>query len=134
MFANPRPVHGPLCCALERITLKKSLSGPEVAYPIQAIRLGSDVTIIALTSEVVVDYSLRLKRQLAQPPAMVWVAGYCNGYFGYIPSDRVLAEGDYEADGWKMPIEEPIVTKALELVRRTDAAEPAAPPSGKSTK
>lgn len=27
----------------------------------------------------------------------------CNGYFGYIPSNRILEEGGYEADGWKTP-------------------------------
>jgi hypothetical protein len=118
LFADPRPLRGPLSCAMEKIRLVKSPERPALEYPIQVIRLGSDVTLVALASEVVVDYSLRLKRQLARPPAMVWVAGYSNGYFGYIPSDRVLEEGGYEADGWKTPIEEPIVAKALELERR----------------
>jgi hypothetical protein len=80
------------------------------------IQFGSDLTLVALGSEVVVDYSLRLKRELAGGPA-VWIAGYCNAYFGYIPSNRVLKEGGYEADGWKTPIEEPIVAKALQLNR-----------------
>jgi hypothetical protein len=72
---------------------------------------------------------------------MVWVAGYCNGYFGYIPSNRVLEEGGYEADGWKTPIEEPIVAKALELERRLAApassgvtAKPTTPDRPKGTK
>jgi hypothetical protein len=26
----------------------------------------------------------------------VWVAGYSNDYFGYLPSRRVLTEGGYE--------------------------------------
>lgn len=118
LFANPRPLRGPLRCAMEKIRLVKSPERPALEYPVQVIRFGPDVTLLALASEVVVDYSLRLKRQLARPPAMVWVAGYCNGYFGYIPSDRVVKEGGYEADGWKTPIEEPIVAKALELERR----------------
>ena len=71
-----------------------------------------------LASEVVVDYSLRLKRELACPPAMVWVAGYTNGYFGYIPSERVLAEGGYEAPAYAPGIEERIVGKAKELCRQ----------------
>lgn len=118
-FANPRPLTGSLCSAMEKISLHKAPKGPEQVYPIQVIRIGNDVTLIALASEVVVDYSLRLKRELAQPPALVWVAGYCNGYFGYIPSDRILNEGGYEADGWKQSIEEPIISKSLELIRRT---------------
>jgi len=84
------------------------------------IRLGSDVTLIALASEIVVDYSLRLKRELANPPGMVWVAGYSNGYFGYIPSARVLAEGGYEAPAYAPTIEETIVGKAKELVKRLE--------------
>jgi neutral ceramidase len=138
LSANPRPVRGPLACAMETIRLVKSLERPALEYPIQVIRLGPDVTLVALASEVVVDYSLRLKRQLARPPAMVWVAGYCNGYFGYIPSDRVLGEGGYEADGWKTPIEETIVAKALELERRLAgpgrAAVPVKPPMAERPK
>lgn len=125
LFANLRPLRGSLRSAMEKIPLQKSPERPELAYPIQVIQLGSDVTLVALTSEVVVDYSLRLKRQLAKQPAMTWVGGYCNGYFGYIPSSRIVEEGGYEADGWKKSIEEPIVAKALELVRHTASSAPA---------
>jgi len=65
-------------------------------YLVQVIRFGEDLTIIALAGEVVVDYSLRLKRELG-PSA--WVMGYCNDVFGYVPSTRVLKEGGYEAGG-----------------------------------
>lgn len=127
LLANPRPLHGTLGCAMEKIRLEKSPDRPALEYPIQVIRLGDDVTLVALASEVVVDYSLRLKRHLAKPPAMVWVAAYCNGYFGYIPSNRVLEEGGYEADGWKTPIEEPIVAKVLQLQQRLAAPAPSEP-------
>lgn len=63
----------------------------------QVIRFGSDLTLIAMSGEVVVDYSLRLKREL--PEENVWVAGYSNDVFGYVPSQRVLKEGGYEAGG-----------------------------------
>ena len=129
LFAYPRPLDGSLHTAMERIRLQKTPGRPDLEYPVQVISLGPDVTLIVLASEVTVDYSLRLKRQLAKPPAMIWVAGYCNAYFGYIPSDRVLAEGGYEADGWKTPIEERIIAKALELVR--SASAPAMVKAGK---
>jgi hypothetical protein len=117
-FANPRPLTGPLRCALEEIELGRADEEDEKrVYPIQVIRLGDDVTLVALASEVVVDYSLRLKRELGHPPAMLWVAGYCNGYFGYIPSARVLAEGGYEAPAYAPTIEEQIVAKVHEMVR-----------------
>lgn len=67
-----------------------------VAYPVQAIRFGPDWTVLALGGEVVVDYSLRAKKQY--PKETLVVAGYCNDVMSYIPSLRVLREGGYEAD------------------------------------
>jgi hypothetical protein len=62
--------------------------------PVQVWRLGSGLTLIALGGEVVVDYALRLAREY--PGRNLWVAGYCNDVFGYVPSLRVLREGGYE--------------------------------------
>ena len=39
--------------------------------------------------EVVVDYSLRLRRELDRN--RLWVVGYANHVPGYVPSERVLA-------------------------------------------
>jgi hypothetical protein len=90
---------------------------PGRQYPVQVIRLGDDMTLVTLGAEVVVDYSLRLKRELAGK-AVVWVAGYSNDYGGYIPSLRVLKEGGYEAPDYKPDIEERIVGKVHELYNR----------------
>jgi hypothetical protein len=62
-------------------------------YPVQAWKLG-DLTWIFLGGEVVVDYSLRLKRNLGS--SHTWVSSYCNDVCAYIPSLRVLKEGGYE--------------------------------------
>lgn len=67
----------------------------EYDYLVQAVRFGDDLLLVALAGEVVVDYSLRLKQELAGP--RVWIAGYSNDVFGYVPSVRVLNEGGYEA-------------------------------------
>ena len=67
----------------------------EVAYPVQAIRFGRDLAIVALGGEVVVDYALRLKKEF--PKERLIVAGYSNDVMCYIPSARVLREGGYEA-------------------------------------
>src|SRR5207253_9606551 len=64
--------------------------------PVQVWRLGKDLTVVALGGEVVVDYALRLKRELRD--GNVWVAGYANDVFAYVPSARILFEGGYEAD------------------------------------
>ena len=66
-----------------------------VAYPVQAVRFGKDLTILALGGEVVIDYDLRAKREF--PNANLVVAGYSNDVMCYIPSKRVLGEGGYEA-------------------------------------
>lgn len=99
----------------------------EYPYWVQVIRLGNELTLVALAGEVVVDYSLRLKRELAD--TTLWVAGYSNDVFGYVPSHRVLREGGYEGGGAMLytalpgpfaeDVEERIVTKVHELYRRT---------------
>jgi len=122
LFANPRPLHGSLRYALEYVDLPWVDETKEKRhYPVQVLRLGNDVTLVALASEVVVDYSLRLKRDLARPLAIVWVAGYSNGYYGYVPSERVLAEGGYEAPAYAPGIEEMIVGKAEHLYRQLES-------------
>jgi neutral ceramidase len=66
-------------------------------YPVQVMRIGDGLTMVALGGEAVVDYSLRFKRELTKEH--LWVAGYSNDVMGYIPSLRVLQEGGYEAGG-----------------------------------
>jgi neutral ceramidase len=61
-------------------------------YPVQVWRLG-ELRWLFLGGEVVVDYALRLKRELGPS---TWVAGYSNDVMAYIPSLRVLREGGYE--------------------------------------
>jgi hypothetical protein len=58
--------------------------------------LGDQLTLIALSGEVVVDYAIRLQRELGGEGRALWVAAYANDVVGYIPSARVLKEGGYE--------------------------------------
>jgi hypothetical protein len=98
----------------------------EYPYPLEVWQFGSDLTLVALAGEVVVDYDLRLKKELSAQK--LWVAGYCNDVFAYIPSRRVLQEGGYEGGGamvyYGQPgpvapaIEETIIRKVHELVQR----------------
>lgn len=79
-------------------TLERGGKIPEsYPYPAQVVRLGKDLTLVALAGEVVVDYAIRLRKEF--PDQRLWVAGYSNEVFAYIPSERVLAEGGYEAGG-----------------------------------
>ncbi len=119
---HQRPLHGPLRSVLETVALESVTPGrPDFPYPVHVVRFGNDLAVIALASEVVVDYSLRLKRELTKPdgPA-IWVAGYSNVYNDYVASQRVLEEGGYEASNtpWKPTLEERIVGKVHELFGR----------------
>jgi hypothetical protein len=55
------------------------------------------VEVVILGGEVVVDYALRIKAELAE--RNVWVAAYANDVVAYIPSRRILQEGGYEGIG-----------------------------------
>ncbi|MCA9134433.1 MAG: neutral/alkaline non-lysosomal ceramidase N-terminal domain-containing protein [Planctomycetales bacterium] len=103
-------------------------------FPIQVVQLGSDLTLVALCGEVVVDYALRLKRELAgqtEQQPIVWVAGYSNHVFGYLPSLRVLQEGGYEGaramqyttypGPFAESVEERVVAKVHQLVQQVRA-------------
>jgi hypothetical protein len=116
---HQRTLHGPLLSAMATVDLEfRDAQREPFPYPVQVICFGTDLCIIALGNEVVVDYALRLKRELTEPggPA-VWVAGYSNVYSGYIPSQRVLLEGGYEADSrpWKPTLEDRIVGQVHKL-------------------
>jgi hypothetical protein len=99
---------------------------PSYPYPVNAWRLGKKLTWIGLGGEVVVDYALRLKKELG--PGPVWVTAYCNDVMAYIPSKRVLDEGGYEGGGamvyyglpaiWGPRVEEIIVAAVHGQVRK----------------
>lgn len=92
-------------------------------YPVQVIRLGPELTWVMLAGEVVVDYSLRLKRELQDP--LIWVSAYTNDVPSYIPSLRVWKEGGYEGGDamkwgthptrWSSSVEEHIIGTAKKL-------------------
>ena len=110
---------------LRQIEQNGSLRGT-YPYPVQAWQLGPDLTFVALGGEVVVDYALRLKKELG--PGKTWVAGYANDVMAYIPSLRVLREGGYEGGGamvyyglpaaWGPRVEELIVAAVHEQVKK----------------
>ena len=94
-------------------------------YPIQVWQFGQDLTIVALGGEVVVDYAIRLKRELCI--MNLWTIAYANDVCGYIGSARTLYEGGYEADDstiyytlptrWDYSVEEIIISTVKEMVK-----------------
>ncbi|HEX4590382.1 MAG TPA: neutral/alkaline non-lysosomal ceramidase N-terminal domain-containing protein [Gemmataceae bacterium] len=69
-----------------------------VSYPcpLQVARFGDGLTLIAIGGEPVVGYALELKRRYGGDGRVVWVAGYANDMFGYVPTAAVLRAGGYE--------------------------------------
>lgn len=98
-------------------------------YPLHAWQLGSELLVIGMGAETVVDYALRFKKEFG-PGA--WVFGYVDDMISYIPSRRVWEEGGYEGGSnlfeygrpalrWSGEIEDRIaatVKKLVEQVRK----------------
>ncbi len=101
-------------------------------YPITSWSFGDDLSMVFLPGEVVVDYALRLKRELDR--SRLWVTAYANYVPCYIPSRRILAEGGYEAEDslWyydrpariSTNAEDRIVSTVRDLVPATFRAHP----------
>jgi putative membrane-bound dehydrogenase-like protein len=71
----------------------------KIDYTVRAWTFGDNLALVFLPGEVVVDYGLRLKKEL--DGRRVWLNAYSNDVPCYIPSERVLKEGGYEG-GWAM--------------------------------
>jgi hypothetical protein len=97
---------------------------PDYPYPVQVALLGNQLQLIALGGEPMVDYSLRLKRELAAPGRSTWVAGYSNLVHAYIPTRKVLREGGYEGtqaiiyQSLPAPFREEIEQRIVDAVQR----------------
>ncbi len=119
-----KEMHQAWAAAVTEDLATKGDAALRAAYPIQAWKLGS-LSWVALGGEVVIDYSLRLRREHGDG---LWVFGYSNDVMAYIPSERVLKEGRYEGDTsmipygkpspWTPGLEDQIVSKTHELLRK----------------
>lgn len=81
---------------LARLDRKEALKS-KVDYSVMSWQFGDSLAMVFLPGEVVVDYSLRLKREL--DGLRLWINAYANDEPCYIPSERVLKEGGYEGGG-----------------------------------
>ncbi|QDT41580.1 Neutral/alkaline non-lysosomal ceramidase [Gimesia alba] len=97
-------------------------------YPIHAWRLGTEMLMIGMGAETVVDYSLRFKREFGPG---TWVCGYADDMISYIPSKRVWLEGGYEGGSnlyeygrpayrWGPDTEDLISASVHKLVKQVD--------------
>src|SRR6185503_4637620 len=90
--------------------------------PVQVLRLGDELLLIALGGEPVAEYAQRFKTDFAGP--LVWTAGYSNDLFGYLPTRRVVREGGYEGgravlwSAMPAPLAESAEERVVETVQR----------------
>lgn len=106
-------------------------------YPVHAWRLGTEMLVIGMGAETVVDYALRFKREFGPG---TWVMGYADDMIAYIPSRRVWEEGGYEggtflfeygrpAFRWAGDIEDRISATVHKLVQQVGGPAPAVKPA-----
>ena len=67
------------------------------AAPLAVWRFGEAFTLVALPAEPVADYVNLI--QAALPNRELWIAGYSNDCFGYLPTAQVVREGGHENIG-----------------------------------
>jgi len=96
---------------------------PSYDAPVAVWQFGTNLTLVALSGEVVVDYVPLVEQAIG--PLQLWMAAYCNDVFGYFPSARVLQEGGYECRGlyttsgfFAPAAQDVLVAKVRELARR----------------
>lgn len=91
--------------------------------PFAVWQFGDDLTLVALSGEVVNGYVPLLRAALGQ--RKLWISAYANDCYGYLPTAKVLAEGGYEtrclytATGFFPPeVEDFVVNKVVELAKK----------------
>jgi putative membrane-bound dehydrogenase-like protein len=100
--------------------------------PIQTWQFGDQMTMVFLGGEVVVDYALRLKKELDDPN--LWVTAYANDVLGYVPSEKMRLEGGYEYDRsgiyyrlpgpWAGGTEDLLVSRIHEVLKSRGRSQP----------
>ena len=115
---------GPPACS--RSSTRGEKFPPSYPYPVHAWRLGTEMLVIGMGAETVVDYALRFKAEFGPG---TWVCGYADDMISYIPSRRVWEEGGYEGGSnlfeygrpalrWAGDIEDRIAATVHKLVRQ----------------
>lgn len=90
--------------------------------PLALWQFGQDLTLVAYSGETVVDYVRLAQERLG--PLKLWVSGYNNDVFGYLPTARILREGGYETRGlyvdyglFRPSVEEVVMEAIVDMAR-----------------
>ena len=69
----------------------------EYRAPFAVWQFGDDLTLVGMSGETVGGYVPLLQDALGH--RKLWIAGYTNDCFGYLPTAKVIAQGGYETRG-----------------------------------
>ncbi len=83
-------------------------------------QFGDALTLVALPAEPVADYAALTGRLLG--PDKLWVAGFNNDCFGYLPTAQVVREGGHEAIGITLLDLGPEPVRQCRVLRRRSRA------------
>ena len=93
--------------------------------PVGMWRFGDDLTLVTLPGETVSGYIPRIEQIIDS--RRLWVAGYCEEVFGYLPTAKIIGEGGYEDRGlvceigqFDTSVEDVVVDGVRRLARRLD--------------
>jgi hypothetical protein len=87
-----------------RIPLREFFAGtaPDKPLAVQALRLGEDFELLALSAEVTVKWHEIFDRALPDRAGRIRLyAGYLGALFGYLPTPAQIREGGYEVEGFQ---------------------------------
>ncbi len=127
LAADKRHAQNTVAVQVQAMLAKGEKPPTNYPCPFTVWQFGQDLTLAGLPGEVVVEYVTLLEKALG--PNQLWIAGYCNDVFGYLPTARVLKEGGYETRGlysgaagiFGPEVEEVVIRKVRELARASGA-------------
>ncbi|NLX99058.1 MAG: hypothetical protein GXY83_23195 [Rhodopirellula sp.] len=106
--------------------------------PFAVWQFGGDLTLVALPAEPVADYVALVGQALGRDK--LWVAGFNNDCFGYLPTAQVVREGGHEAIGitlwiwgrslrskagfFASEVEDVVLSTVRDLAEQASAAKP----------
>lgn len=138
MLQNPQPQQQRFAASMIEIWNRRGRIPETYPEPVHLWRFGKDLTWIFMGGEVVVDYQLRLAKEI-QNTSKVWVAGYTDDVFAYVASERLRGEGGYEVDTsmlyynrpgrWEAGTEQLLVDRIVNQSQRSRDPDEAIPSS-----
>jgi hypothetical protein len=95
-----RAASGPVSARRIELPLKELIPSAEAARAasLHRVSFGPELGVLGTSAEPVAEYADQIADQAA--PTMLFPVGYIDEVYGYLPTQAVLREGGYEAEGF----------------------------------